>query len=240
MATLLRKMDAHLNQMFAAHQIHGIVIVKLPAKELLQIGVRAAAQAADIAQPQYVLLVQRIAHGIVMSKAAAQELAEIGVNQEVQVQDIANILHVQLAALQARGIAMMKLHAKEQQDIGARVRLLQEALLHHILDGALQAHAQPAPQLQNIIVIQKQTVKEQQEAGAVLNQVQEDIAVKRFAQLILVQRASHGTVKTKQLVLAQERAGAPAPEDMDIVQAHAQPATKLIRGIVIQKKRVLA
>src|SRR3989338_6740511 len=186
--------------MFVVPQIRGIAMIKLLAQESLQTGARAAAQVADIAQPQHAQLVQRTVHGIVM----------------------------------------MKLLAKEQQEIGARVLPPREELLHTALAGVLQVHAQPAPQLQNIIVIQKQTVKEQQESGAVLNQVQEDIAVKRFAQLILVQRASHGTVKTKQLVLAQERAGAPAPEDMDIVQAHAQPATKLIRGIVIQKKRVLA
>ena len=238
-------MDAHLNQMFAAHQIHGIVIVKLPAKELLQIGARAAAQAADIAQPQYVLLVQRIAHGIVMSKAAAQELAEIGVNQEVQVQDIAKILHVQLAALQARGIAMMKLHAKEQQDIGARVRLLQEALLHHILDGALQAHAQPAPQLQNIIVIQKQTVKEQQEAGVHINRQEAHTQAAAVAivlipaQLILVRKPSTGIAKMKAHAKLQERAGAPALEATDIVQTPAQLAIKLIHGTAIQKKHVL-
>src|SRR3989338_512105 len=226
--------------MFVVPQIRGIAMIKLLAQESLQTGARAAAQVADIAQPQHAQLVQRTAHGIVMTRAAAQELAEIGANQDVQVMDIVKILHAQPAVLRVHGIVMMKLLAKEQQEIGARVLPPREELLHTALAGVLQVHAQPAPQLQNIIVIQKQTVKEQQESCAVLNQVQEDIAVKRFAQLILVQRASHGTVKTKQLVLAQERAGAPAPEDMDIVQAHAQPATKLIRGIVIQKKRVLA
>jgi len=232
-------MDAHLNRMFAVLQTHGIVIVKLPAKEFLQIGARAAAQAADIAQLQHAQLVQRIAHGIVMTKAAAQELAETGANQEIQVQETANQAHAQLAALQARGIVLMKLLVKEQQDIGARAPPLQEALLHHILDGALQAHAQPAVQQQNIIVMTKLPAKEQPETGAVLNRVQEVIAVNQFAQLILVQKLSRGTARMKALAKLQERAGALQQEAMDIVQAHAQLAIKAIRGTAIQKKHAL-
>ena len=232
-------MDANPNQAFAVPQIRGIAMMKLPAKGLPQTGARAAAQAADIAQPQHAQLVQRIAHGIVMIKAAAQELAEIGANQEVQVRDIAKILHAQPAVLQARGIVMMKLHAKERPEIGARVLPPREELLHIVLVGVLQAHAPLAHQLQNIIVIQKQTAKEHLETGAALNRVQEDIAANQSAQLILVQKPSHGTAKMKALAKPQERAGALQQGDMVIVQAHAPLAIKPIHGTAIQKKRAL-
>lgn len=139
-------------------------------------------------------------------------------------------LHV---VLQHSGIAMMKLPAKEQLGTGAKALAAEAA-------GALRAHAQLAHQLQNIIVIQKQIVKGQQEIGAVLNRAQEDIVVSLSVQLILVQKLSHGTAKMRAHAKLQERAGAPALEDMDIVQAHAQLATKAIRGIAIQKKHVLA
>ena len=231
--------------MFVVPQIRGIAMIKLLAQESLQTGARAAAQVADIAQPQHAQLVQRTAHGIVMTRAAAQELAEIGANQEVQVMDIVKILHAQPAVLRVHGIVMMKLLAKEQQEIGARVLPPREELLHTALAGVLQVHAQPAPQLQNIIVIQKQTVKEQQEAGVHINRQEAHTQAAAVAivlipaQLILVRKPSTGIAKMKAHAKLQERAGAPALEATDIVQTPAQLAIKLIHGTAIQKKHVL-
>ena len=78
--------------------------------------------------------------------------------------------------------------------------------------------------------------KEQPETGAVLNRVQEVIAVNQSAQLTLAQKQNHGTAKMKAHAKLQERAGALQQEVMDIVQAPAQPAKKIIHGTAIQKK----
>lgn len=128
---------------------------------------------------------------------------------------------------------MILAHARAREQTGARAQQQAEAT-------ANQALALYAVQLQNGVVILKQIVKVQQEAGALHNMEAHLGAKMVLVQLTLVRKQSRGIAKMKLLVKGRAHSGAQALAAHIVQAQNVQSALQLSNGIVIQKPIVKA